>query len=1028
MKKLIQTAVDYPVTLLMIILAILLLGYISFDRLGVDIFPSLESPRLFVILKTGEKPPEEIEKNFVESVEALAIRQRDAVHVSSVVKTGAALITVEYSWNKDMDEAFLDLQKTITGASQNWDVDELTISQMDPNSEPVMTIAFSNPDINDMNALRKTAENYIRNELIRLDGIADVKVAGAEQKEVSIKTDQYILRAHNLTLDNLKSQIDNFNRTVSGGSIVEFGKKYVIKGVSIYGSLEDFENTVLKFEKTASLDSSAEAPVFLKDVARVEFINSEPDNIVSLNGVRCLGLLIYKETKYNTVKAVAELEESLTKLQKALPGYRFDVIQNQGKFIRASIDEVEQSALIGIVLAVVILFVFLRRFGVTVIISAAIPISIVATFNLMYFNNLSLNIMTLGGLALGAGMLVDNAIVVMENIYRNLESGMSLKEAAVTGTAEVGGAITASTITTIVVFLPIVYLHGASGELFKDQAWTVAFSLISSLFVALLFIPMLSIKFLKNEKRKTIPETIVFKSYPAFLEKVLKRKWAVIIAAIILVLISFSLIPLIGSEFMPKSEKKTFSLRLNLPEGTELLTTYKTTSALEYLLKEKFGEDLEKVFIQAGPSEAESGNASFFEDENSATVKLIFNDESSLSTAEMTNAVTDIFSTAPEAEFTFVDNENPLSMTLGTDAAPVQVEIKGEDLQTLRELTNEAVSKLRESKYLTNLQSSFEGGAPKINIKIDRLKCGLYNITPAQISSQIESHLKGENAGDWEFEGEMNRIELRLPKIDLNRLSDLPIRIGGNEFILSELADITIESAPKEIYRSDQTRVGKITADISSSAPYDKIASDVREILAGMDFPPNYKAEVTGEETKRAESMKNLTFALLLSIILVYMALASQFESLIHPFTILLTIPLAGVGALLIFFLLGKPLNIMAYIGIIMLVGIAVNDSIILVDAINQLKREGLERTKAIVTAGARRIRPIIMTSLTTILALLPLTIGFGEGAELRAPMALAVIGGLFTSTLLTLVVIPCVYFVLDQFRDGLNKMYNRGN
>ncbi|NOX18843.1 MAG: efflux RND transporter permease subunit [Chlorobi bacterium] len=1027
MKKLIRTAVDYPVTLLMIILAILLLGYISFDRLGVDLFPSLESPRLYVTLKTGEKPPEEIEKNFTESIEALAIRQRGATRVSSVTKTGAALITVEYSWDKDMDEAFLDLQKTVTGASQNWDVDELTISQIDPNSEPVMVIAFSNPGVGDMNALRKTAENYIRNELIRLDGIADIKITGAENKEVSIKTDRYLLRAHNLTLDNLKTQIDNFNRTVSGGSIVEFGKKYIIKGVSIFGTLEDFENTILKFERTASLDTVTEAPIYLKDVATVEFINDKPENIVSLNGKRCLGLQIYKETKYNTVKAVEELGKSLTKLRKALPGYNFDVIQNQGKFIRASIDEVEQSALYGIVLAVIVLFVFLRRFGVTAIISAAIPISIVATFNLMYFNHLSLNIMTLGGLALGAGMLVDNAIVVMENIYRNLESGMSLKEAAVTGTAEVGGAITASTITTIVVFLPIVYLHGASGELFKDQAWTVAFSLISSLFVALLFIPMLTIKFLRTGKSKSVPETITFKRYPDFLRKVLQRKWTVIIAALILVLFSVSLLPLIGSEFMPKSEKKTFSIRLTLPEGTELLTTYKTTVALENLMKEKFGKTLEKFFIQAGPSGSENGNESFFEDENSANVKMIFDKNTKLSSAEIESAIANIFSTVPEMEFSFVDYENPLNMMLGTETAPIQVEIKGEDLETLQKLTNEALTKLRETKFLSNLQSSFENGAPEINIQIDRLKCGLYNITPAQISAQIESQLNGDNAGQWDFEGEMNDINLSLPKIELSKLEDLPIRINGSEFQLSELAEITTANAPKEIYRTDQTRVGRITADISSPAPYDRIASEVKDILAGINFPPDYKAAVTGEETKREESMRNLTFALLLSIILVYMALASQFESLIHPFTILLTIPLAGVGALLTFFILGMPLNIMAYIGIIMLVGIAVNDSIILVDAINQLKRKGMELNEAIIAAGGRRIRPIIMTSLTTILALLPLTINFGEGSELRAPMALAVIGGLLSSTLLTLVVIPCVYSVLDQFKDKMNKMFYGG-
>ncbi len=1021
MKKITRFSVNYPVTVLMLVLGVLLLGYISFDRLGIELFPDLNNPRLFIELSAGERPPEEIEKNYTDNLEALSIRQQDVVQVSSISKVGTAQITVEYSWDKDMDEAFLDLQKTLSSATQNWEMDELQISQFDPNAAPVMIIAFSHPTINDMNSLRKTAENYIRNELIRLEGIADVEINGAEEKELNIIADPYKLRAHGLTPDDLRNQIDRFNRNVSGGSIVDLGKKYVIKGVSVYKDIQDFENTIIKYEPVIQDDSINMAPVYLKDVVNVNFINEEPENIVHLNGKRCVGLSIYKETKYNTVKAIDDLKDALVDLEKALPGYEFKVVQNQGRFIKSSIAEVEETAAIGIVLAVIVLFVFLRRIGVTAIISTAIPISIVATFNLMYFNGLSINIMTLGGLALGAGMLVDNAIVVMENIFRNIELGKSVKDAAIEGTAQVGGAITASTITTIIVFLPIVYLHGASGELFKDQAWTVAFSLISSLFVAILVIPMLSVRFLKSKVSSVPGKAITFTAYANLLNKLLNRRWLVISFSVILVITALILIPVIGSEFMPKTESNEITIELKLAEGTELNRTTATITSLESLIKEHMGNNLRSIYSVIGPSgSSTAGEKSFFEDENTASVKLILDDEKNIRASNLINKLDGLLSSIPDMEYKFIQSETPLNQILGTEDSPVVIEIKGEELETIEALTSQLKERVSGIEELVNIESSFERGAPEVQVEIDRLRAGMFNVSAEQISSQLQDILMGKEAGEWDYEGELNDITIKTPEITLQQLEDIPIRGGSGEFLLSELANISLSSAPKEIYRRNQNRVGRITAQTKEDVVFDKLVARIENQIDEIDFPTGYSAIVAGEEIKRKESMSSLTFALILSIILVYMALASQFESLIHPFTILLTIPLAAVGAVLIFAALGLPFNIMAYIGIIMLTGIAVNDSIILVDAINQLKKDGQSRSEAIVKAGERRIRPILMTSITTMLALLPLTLGFGEGASLRSPMALAVIGGLVTSTILTLVVIPCVYYVLDVLKDKI--------
>lgn len=1021
----------------MIVLAVILLGIISFGKLGIDLFPDLNNPRIFVEIKAGEKPPEEIEKQYVENIESLSIRQKGAIQVSSICRVGSAQITVEYSWDTDMDEAFLDLQKTLTGFGQNTEIEEFNITQHDPNAVPVMIVGITHSSIRDMNELRKSAENYLRNELIRLEGIAEVKLSGQEESEVLIETNNYLLEAHNLTTSEITTRIQSFNRNVSGGSIVEMGRQYIIKGVSLLEDLDDIGNIIVGYKSPeapgidqANLTNQQETevntnnvPIFLKDVATIRYQNKDPVNIVRINQERCIGLSIYKETKFNTVKAVKDLKEAFKDIQKALPGYEFIVIRDQGNFITSAINEVEQTGLIGILLAIIILYLFLRRIGTTFIISVAIPVSIIATFNLMYFNGLTVNVMTLGGLALGAGMLVDNAIVVMENIFRNLESGMSVKDAAIKGTAEVGGAITASTITTIVVFLPIVYLHGASGELFKDQAWTVAFSLISSLFVAILVIPVLVHRFFKKPPAFTGKGSVQFKWYPAVLSKIIDRRWIIISVATLLVAASILLIPLVGSEFMPSTDIREFSLELELPEGTQLDRTATTVQTVEQMIMDVLGDDLDVIYSQIGPSpETGSGEQAIFEDENTASIKIILNKEGELSSNTIISSLGMVLNDIPDLEVRFLKDETALQEILGTSDAPIEIEIQGKDFQQIEQLTEEVVEVVENMDQLYNVKTSIEEGFPVIEVVIDRLRAGMYNVDVNSISNQLTDQLMGKKAGELEDEGEMKDITIKLPDISLSQLHNMLIKSGTQTFHLSDLATIKTTVAPKEIHRRNQTRIGKIMAQYREDIAFDHLIQQLEENISQIELPPDYRIQLVGEELKRKESMSSLTFALLLSIILVYMVLASQFESLVHPFTILLTIPLAGVGAVLIFFILGLSFNIMAYIGIIMLAGIAVNDSIILVDIVNQRIRKGMSRKEAIIEGGRVRIRPIVMTSITTILALLPLTFGFGESASLRSPMALAVIGGLVTSTLLTLVVIPCVYYVLDQLKEKLSR------
>lgn len=1036
MKKLIQFAVNYPVTILMAILGICILGYISYARLGVDLFPDLNSPRLFVEIQAGEKAPEEIEKQYVEEIEALAMRQQGVTQVSSLVQIGSAQLTVEYSWEKDMDEAFLDLQKALNDFSQQRDLDRVSVTQFDPNSAPIMLIGISHTSFSDLNELRKISENYVRNELVRLEGVAQVALSGQQEQEIVIQLAPGKMEAYGLSMDDISRKIQSFNQNVSGGRVQEMGLQYTVKGVGMLETEEDFNSLIIGYkENTApkapdgqdaanenasgNQTSPGRAPVFLQDVAETSFTKKDPLNIVRIDGRRCIGLSVYKENQFNTVKAVEEVSEKLDQIKAALPGYEFEVISNQGVFIKNAVDEVKETALIGVILAVVILFFFLHRFGTTLIISIAIPISIVATFTLMYFNGLTINIMTLGGLALGAGMLVDNAIVVLENIFRNHESGADPKSAVIRGTSEVGGAITASTLTTIIVFLPVIYLQDAAGELFKDQAWTVAFSLLSSLFVALFVIPMLYHSFYRNRKAPAQSRSLQFNGYGRFLKRLLRWRWGVILLAAALVAGAVYVYPSIGTEFMPSAATKKFQVDVQMPEGTVLERTAATVDKLEDILQEALKEDLAFVYSHIGPTTELAGTqGEVFQGEHTARMEVALVDSTRLGIQKVIAALDEVTQGIPGVKLSFSPEVSSLSSILRVEKAPLVVEVKGDELETIETLTQALREKMLNIPELLNVQTSVEQGAPEVEVLFDRFKLGLYNLDMNNVITQIQDQLKGKTAGKLEQSGEMVDISLLMPEQGLSGFENITIRGGEKQYRLQEIATLRTATSPKEIHRRNQNRIGKIYAQTDEKMPLEFVADKIREEVKTMDLPASYTVSVIGDEERRLQSMQSLTFSLILSIILVYMVMASQFESLIHPFTILLTIPLAVVGTIATFYWLNSPLSIMAIIGIIMLVGIAVNDAIILVDRINQLKRGGLSRKDAIAQAGQQRIRPILMTSLTTVLALLPLTFGFGESASLRAPMAWAVIGGLVTSTLLTLVVIPCVYAVLDFGRE----------
>jgi HAE1 family hydrophobic/amphiphilic exporter-1 len=562
--------------------------------------------------------------------------------------------------------------------------------------------------------------------------------------------------------------------------------------------------------------------------------------------------------------------------------------------------------------------------------------------------------------------------------------------------------------------------------MFKDQAWTVAFALISSLFVAMFVIPMLMNTLFKDKKGKVTKQLstpLQFKWYSRFLSEVLEKRKLVITLSVILMGICALLIPKLGSEFMPRASSSEFTIELTMPEGTNLTGTQNTVQRTENIIKELLGDKIEKIYSQSGGDNNSTVSQTTAKNENYASIKVFLKKEYAKTSDPSLNLIQQYFKTIPgDIKVSVSHEETSLQSTLGINTAPFVVEIKGKDFDQMEKILNEAKSLLQTNTGLYNITTSLDEGTPEVEIAIDRFKTSYFNVTVDNVINQVKSYLTGTSAGNFEKDGELKDITVRLENISLRQLQDLIITAGTVKLPLSELAEVKTVVSPREITRSDQSRTCHLYAMVNKTKPFDRIVKESEASLKNIVLPADYKIGITGEELKRKDTMSNLSFALILSIILVFMVLAAEFESIIQPFVILLTMPFAAVGTILTFLIFGKTLNMMAYIGIIMLCGIAVSNAIILIDRINQLRESGLNKKDSIITAGSQRIRPILMTSLTTIFALLPLTLGLGESASLRSPMALAVIGGLVSSTLLTLVVIPCVYWVFDSFSNWLRN------
>ncbi|MBT4139261.1 MAG: efflux RND transporter permease subunit [Candidatus Latescibacteria bacterium] len=1010
-----QFSTRYPVTIAMATLAVVLLGWISFDRLGTDLLPDLQTPVVTIDLRAPGKAPREMEERFTRRIERDISTVRQVKRVYSVTRSGQAVVVAEFSWDADMDFALLDVQKKVATYEADDEVSLLDVSREDPQASSVMRLAIVADD--DLDALVGTVETLVKSKLESLAGVASAELEGGAVMEVRVTLDPYLLEAFGLSSNSVVDRIQAANSDISGGTLREGQQSFLVKALGRLKDADDVRELIVgERRESGSAVGTLRVPVRVRDIGNVALVYQEQETIVRLNGQECVGLAIYKEAGSNTVTVVNTVLSALDDLMADLPGLEFVTVENQARFIEDAIGEVEESALYGAILAIGVLLIALRSWTATLVIGVAIPISILATFTLMYFQDLTLNIMTLGGLALGSGMLVDNAIVVIENIYRHLETGADSKTASAKGASEVGVAILASTLTTVSVFLPIVYVQGLAGELFQDQAWTVAYSLICSLAVAMTTVPMLTARFLKKVPKHN-RTGLRSERYGKFLSGVLNHKLLVGGTTFLLILTTVGLFKTLETEFIPREDQGLFQIDMALPEGSRLELTDKVSQRVGQIVTEVGSANVSHVYIRSGVDPSRVSGAGEPTGPNRASVIVALAQERVHTVSEIVDAMDTHLRDLPNVELKYQLHETALEGVMGGQDAPIQLEVSGDNIDILTRLTSDLSVRMEVLPAIYNVQTSFQGGQPEVDLKIREEVAAAFGLNTQTISRTLDRQLSGEIAGELSKDQRTRDIRVKYADVNLKELGSLRIEsTSGAILTLGDVADMQIIEGPREILRESQKRVGRISAYVPEGFSLSSAIEQINQVTAQMAVPSGYRITMGGEERQRSESFDNLKFALILSIVLVYMVMASLFESLLHPFTVMLSVPLAGIGVVFAFFIVQEPLSVMAYIGIIMLGGIAVNDAIVLVDRINQL-RQDLSLREAVLHGAQDRLRPILMTSATTILALLPMVLGVGEGAKLRAPMAVAVIGGLLTSTLMTLVLIPVMYETIDRLR-----------
>ncbi|MEE9500421.1 MAG: efflux RND transporter permease subunit, partial [Candidatus Omnitrophota bacterium] len=919
--------------------------------------------------------------------------------------------------------------------------EEPLVMKYNPFEMPVMTLSVTGQ--RPPQEIREISRRIIKDELEKIEGVASATITGGLEREIVVEVDQGRLQAQNVPLLDVAKSIADANLNYPAGTIKDSFYEYLIRTLGEFEHVDEIRNIAVKVEEEEPYVSWQEEEkeisegrrlVLLKDVGTLYDTVKERTSFSRYNGEENISVSIQKQAQVNTLQVVNRVKKALNIIQTEVPeDIKIEIVYDQSKFIRDAISGVRNAAIQGGILAFLVLLLFLRNIRSSVIVTFSIPISIVVVFTLMYMGKLSINMMSLGGLALGVGMLVDSAIVVLENISRHKEGGKDKKTSSIVGATEVSSAITASTLTTIVVFFPMIFVIGIAGQLFKQLAFTVIFALVASLFVALTLIPLLaSTKRGPTSGDRTsgvneLPrrEFVLLTFYEGWLLKFLRVKKRGLFVVLLLFLGSLFLFIPLDKELMPKMDQGQFVIKVGLPSGTRLEITDNATKEIEsYLLKLPYVKDVTTIVGSTRGREAKDVLQRL--GSHQAEIRVNLEKRRKVKT---TQAVQNIKNYLAGLDLEGVSIEYILQESVFRavveESAPVVIEIKGEHMPTLIKITKKLTRKLEKIKGIYGVKTDMPEPSPETKIFVDKDKASIYNLSVADIAQTSQIALKGYIASRLKEKGQEIDIRVRLREVDrddFNKLARIQIHPpDGNIVPLFSVARFEIGKGPSEVKRLDQERTILVSANIFKRALKDVIG-EVTKTIKRLDIPEDFTVKLAGESEEMTESFASLRFALIFSILLVYMIMAAQFESFWQPFIIMAAVPLSIIGVLAALFVTGTSVNVVAILGVIMLGGIVVNNGIVLIDYLNLLRSRGKSVEEAVVEASKARLRPILMTALTTILGLMPMALAFGEGSELRSPLAISVIGGLFIATFLTLLVIPALYLLSHELSVKLFK------
>jgi HAE1 family hydrophobic/amphiphilic exporter-1 len=1059
--KLPDLSINKPVTVTMIFLGIVLMGLISLGRLPQELFPAISYPQLTIATTYENAAPEEVETLITKIIEETVGTVGNLKRVSSTSKEGISLVTTEFNWGTNMDFASLGVREKIDLVKERLPLGSADpiVMKFNPFELPVMTLSVTGDKT--PSELLKLTRKFIKDELEKVPGVASCNITGGLEREIVVSIDQARLRASGIAINKIVDALKSSNLNYPAGTIEERFYEYLIRTIGEFEIIPQIKDTVVGTDEPENQKSASENQedqkrkeerarlVYLKDIAEVKDTFQERASISRFNGKENIAVSILKQAGSNTLQAADNVKKRINLIKKDLPsGITLNIVYDQSVFIKKSIRDVGDAAWQGGFLAFLVLWLFLKKLKPALIVATSIPISIMITFTLMYFSGISLNMLSLGGLALGIGMLVDAGIVVIENISNHIQAGKELKEAARVGANEVESPIWGSVMTTVVVFLPMIFVTGIAGQLFKEVAITVTYSLMASLYVSLALIPLF-VTIGKKKKTGSGPEAPMgadseFKLikwmgtvYSRYLPAALKHKWLVISGAIVLFLFSMVIFRFLNQEFMPKVDQREFVMKVNLMTGTRLEITDSAVKKIEEKLLNN--KDVSSVSVAIGSSK-ERAMGDVVETLGSHQASIIVNlkkgkEKGKLNTAQIIqNLKKELDKENLEgAEVEYILQDSIFKSAL-MGSAPIVIEIKGHDLNFTKKLYEELRFSLSKIPGVYGIRTSLAPPAPETKVNIIKDKAALYNLSVGSISQAAHIAVKGVTATKFKEEGREIDIKVRLRPEDRKRLSSVrnilihsPL---GIDVPLSEVAYISHGVGPSEIKRLDQQRVILMTANVTGR-PLDKVIGDVNKTIdstmarhadikkkAAKQVEKDFTIELAGENQEMKESFLSLMFALILSVLLVYMIMASEFESFWQPFIIMFTLPLSLIGVTWVLFLTHTPISVVVILGVITLGGVVVDNGIVLIDKVNNLRAEGKNIVTAVAQAGSNRLRPIMMTSFTTVLGLLPLALGLGEGSELQAPMAITVMGGLTVCTFLTLFVIPALYVAAAEWLE----------